>query len=208
VSGTADDELLVLHQALLDGDVTAPALLAEQLLPLLGGKLRPAWSGLTDPQILESAIGFSVAKYLRNPETYDPSGRSLVNYLAMDIDGDVKNELKKRQPVAMSGEVIEQELVEVGIRERNLTAEDEALDGLDPFDLPQETVAAARRQLAQLSPRDRELAQLVVDELRSYAVWADKLGITHLPLDDQVREVKRNKDRIKKKLERMGDEIG
>lgn len=208
MSGTADDELLVLHQALLDGDVTAPALLAEQLLPLLGGKLRPAWSGLTDPQILESAIGFSVAKYLRNPETYDPSGRSLVNYLAMDIDGDVKNELKKRQPVAMSGEVIEQELVEVGIRERNLTAEDEALDGLDPFDLPQETVAAARRQLAQLSPRDRELAQLVVDELRSYAVWADKLGITHLPLDDQVREVKRNKDRIKKKLERMGDEIG
>lgn len=208
MSGTADDELLALHQALLDGDVTAPARLAEQLLPLLVAKLRPAWTELTDPQILESAIGFSVAKYLRNPETYDPGGKSLMNYLAMDVGGDVKNELKKRRPIAVSDEVLEQELVEVGIRDRNLTAEDEALDGLDPLDLPHETMDVARRLLAQLSLRDRELAQLVVDEVRSYEVWADKLGITHLPLGEQTREVKRNKDRIKKKLERMGDEIG
>ena len=208
VSGTSNDELLALHQALLDGDADAPALLAEKLVPMLRAKLGSLNARLTDPQIVESAIGQSVATYLRRPETFDPNRASLASYLAIDAAGDVKNELEKRRPEIANDEVVEQTLVELGFRDRNLTMEEEALDALDPFDQPQATVEAVRRQLGELTPRDRELAQLVADEVRSYAVWADALGIEHLPLDVQEREVKRQKDRIKKKLARMGERNG
>lgn len=208
MSKESSDELLRLHRALLDGDTIAPLLLAEKLLPLLRARLARFSAKLTDPQIVESAIGHSVATYLGEPEAYDPTGRSLVNYLAMDVEGDVKNELGKRQREIASDEVVEDRLVEVGLRSRNSPVEEEALDALDPFDVPTAAVKAARRGLAQLSAHDRELAQLVADDVRSYAVWAEVLGITHLPLDDQVREVKRQKDRIKKKLERIGDKSG
>src|SRR2546430_1679312 len=96
VSGTPDDELLVLHQALTEGDVRAPELLAEKLLPILTSKLGALRVEAGDPHIVESAIGHSLVNYLKDPEAYDPSGKSLVNYLAMDIQGDVRNELARR----------------------------------------------------------------------------------------------------------------
>jgi hypothetical protein len=208
VSGTSNDELLVLHQALVEGDADAPAVLAEKLVPIVRTKLGSLNTKLTDPQIVESAIGQSVATYLKWPERYDPSRGPLARYLAMDAAGDVKNELEKRSPEIAHDEVVEKMLVELGFHDRNSTVEGEALDAVDPFDLPQAQVDAARQLLRQLSARDRELAQLVVDEVRSYAVWANVLGIEHLPLDVQEREVKRQKDRIKKKLERMGERSG
>ena len=208
MSGTSNDELLALHQALLEGDAAAPMLLAEKLVPMLRTKLRPLKAKLTDPQVVESAIGQSVATYLRHPEAYCPSRGPLASYLAMDAAGDVKNELEKRRLEIANDEVVEQMLVELGVRDRNSTVEEEALDAVDPFDVPQAKVEAVRRLLDELSSRDRELAQLVVDQVRSYAVWADVLGIAHLPLDAQKREVKRQKDRIKKKLARMGERNG
>jgi RNA polymerase sigma-70 factor (ECF subfamily) len=208
VSGTSNDELLALHQALLEGDAAAPMLLAEKLVPMLRTKLRPLKAKLTDPQVVESAIGQSVATYLRRPEVFDPNRGSLPSYLAMDAAGDVKNELEKRRWEIAHDEVVERTLVELGLRDRNSPVEEEALDDLDPFDVPEANVEVARRLLAKLSPRDRELTQLLVDEVRSYAAWAGVLGIAHLPLEVQKREVKRHKDRIRRKLARIGERSG
>jgi DNA-binding CsgD family transcriptional regulator len=204
----SNDELLVLHQALINGDAAAPARLAETLVPILRAKLGPLNAKLTDPQIVESAIGQSVATYLKWPERWNPSRGPLASYLAMDAEGDVKNELAKRRPEIAHGDVGDGAFVELASREGNRVVEEEALDAVDPFDRSPAQVDAARELLRQLSPRDRELAQLVVDGVRSYAAWADILGIGHLPLEVQKREVKRQKDRIKKKLERMGEHIG
>lgn len=208
MSGTTNDELWELHQALLNGDAEAPALLAERVVPALRAKLGLLNAKLTDPQIVESAIGQSVATYLRHPEAYDPNRGPLASYLAMDAAGDVKNELEKRRPEIENDELVEQTLVELGYRDRNSVVEEEALDAIDPFDVPHAKLEAARRLLGEFSPQDRELAQLVVDQVRSYAIWAEVLGISHLQLDAQKREVKRQKDRIKKKLERMGERNG
>lgn len=200
--------MLALHRALVDGSADASVLLAEKLIPILKSKLGPLNAEARDPHVVESAIGYGVARYLKEPEAYDPAGRTLPNYLAMDIEGDVRNELVTRRRQQARQEPLEEEVVELRSRDRNVTVEDEALDAMDPFDLPQAQVDAARRLLGELAPRDRELAQLVADGVRSYAVWANTLGIEHLPAEVQKREVKRQKDRIKKKLERMGERSG
>ena len=51
-------------------------------------------------------------------------------------------------------------------------------------------------------PVDQEIVMLMLENERSTAEYALVLGITHLPLDEQAREVKRNKDRLKKQLQR------
>jgi hypothetical protein len=55
-----------------------------------------------------------------------------------------------------------------------------------------------------VDPNDRAAARLVLDEERSTQRYARLWGLESLPADDQRREVKRRKDRIKKVLERHG----
>jgi RNA polymerase sigma-70 factor (ECF subfamily) len=56
-------------------------------------------------------------------------------------------------------------------------------------------------------PRDRQVADLVLDGERSIEPFARLLGLEGLPVDERRREVKRHKDRIKKRLERYGQGI-
>jgi hypothetical protein len=51
---------------------------------------------------------------------------------------------------------------------------------------------------------ERRVLALMLDGERSSAAYAQVLGITGLPAAEQEREVKRAKDRIKKRLEREG----
>lgn len=179
-----------------------PGRLAEALLPVLRRRLM-SWNARTrDPHLVDSAIADTIVKYLRQPEVYDPSKMSLDRYLAMDARGDIRNALQSHHDLPDS-DLVMGVLVELPSGHRKSPVEDEALDDLDPYDRPPSVVEAARRQLATLSDRDRELAELLVENVRSYAIWADRLGITHLPLEKQRREVKRQKDRISKKLERL-----
>jgi hypothetical protein len=53
-------------------------------------------------------------------------------------------------------------------------------------------------------PVDRRLAALVLDEERRTGPYATVLGIQDAPLEEQRRTVKRQKDRIKKRLSRLG----
>ncbi len=52
------------------------------------------------------------------------------------------------------------------------------------------------------SDRDIEMANLILARERDTSVYAGVLAITHLNFDEQQQEVKRNKDRIKKVLDR------
>jgi hypothetical protein len=194
-------ELLALHQALCRGDdPTASAVLAELLLLALR---RRTYSGIHqhDPQMVESAIGMSVARYLQRPEVWDPSRGTLLAYLYQDVRGDLRNELEAgrrrhaRETVALA--------VELSSAARNTSVEEEALDHVDPFDMPPDVVRSARLQLDRLSEQDRELVALLADKVRSTAAYAAVLGITHLPVEIQQAEVKRHKDRLQQWLRRV-----
>jgi RNA polymerase sigma-70 factor (ECF subfamily) len=64
-------------------------------------------------------------------------------------------------------------------------------------DLP----ATIRQQLTDVEQRFWDQMQ---QGERRHSVFADILGVTHLPENEQRREVKRVKDRLKKRQERAG----
>ena len=198
----SDAELLDLHQALLAGNAAASSRLATLLLPLLRVRLGGMRRDVRDWHIVESAIDQSICNYLLDPGRYDPSRSTLLAYLAMDVRGDVKNALasagRRRRH-----ELVDSEIVELERSDGNVSVEDEVLNSLEPLDVRDELLSAAKDAIAELPPQDRQLLQLIVDGVRSTASYADVLGITHLPLSMQRAEVKRHKDRLTKKLERL-----
>ena len=53
-----------------------------------------------------------------------------------------------------------------------------------------------------LSDAESRALDLLLDGERKTAVFAEALGIGHLPMKDQRAEVKRVKDKLKKRIER------
>lgn len=187
-----------LDERLRSGGMAVSAILAALLLPALKRRFR-RWSNL-DPHVVESLIGERVAAYLFEPERYDPDKSPLLAYLWQDINGDLRNELSA-QARRREREVPDSPSVELFDRERNPGVEEEALDAVDPFDAPAELVQAAREEAARLNEQDQELVKLISEGVRETAAYAELLGIRHLPVEQQRKEVKRHKDRLKKSLE-------
>jgi len=195
-------ELGRLHERLLAGDPVAPAELAERLLSLLRARLA-GWAGrLDDPHMVPSAVGLVIARYLTDPTRFDPERGGLVGYLAMEVRGDVINELDSRKrrrghesPVA--------EPVELEPHGRDSTVEEEALDAVDPIGFPAAAIQAARQALEELDQVDRRMLEMMVEGIRPTSAYAAVLRISHLPVDLQRKAVKQHKDRLQKRLERL-----
>jgi DNA-binding NarL/FixJ family response regulator len=82
--------------------------------------------------------------------------------------------------------------------ESAMLADDIAVDNL-----------AARRLLSQLraaadTPRDLAILQLMINGEKRTEIFAQALGLTELSLQAQKSTVKRHKDRLKKRLQRLG----
>lgn len=191
-------ELRRLHEALVSADdPTAPSRLAELLLPPL--RRRFASTRMPDPHSLESLIGLSIARYLADPTRWQPQHGPLLGYLWQDVNGDVKNERGSRARLRQH-ESPDSAAVELGAVDRNLSVEEEVLDDMDPFDVPPALVEQARAQVSRFSERDRQLVGLLGAGVRSTSPYVEILGIAHLPEEAQAKEVKRHKDRLKKRL--------
>jgi len=213
----SQDELLELHRAHRAGDPTAPARLADAVLdPLVRrvrGQIRQTYSRdrVDDPQI-ESACGLTVANYLQDPDRYEPSKGSLLSWLAMDAIGDIRNEATSASARRESpdSEVVE---LRTGSRKSFLdevdstSAEEGALDRLDRFDLPPEVVSSVREAVGEYEPEDFAMIELMGQGVRETAAYAEVLGISHLPAQVQRAEVKKHKDRLSRRLERLRDRL-
>ncbi len=198
------DPHLPLHRRLVDGDPTAPADLAEELLPGLLGRLRRRFPNLAQDTILYDAVIDAVLSYTERPGQFDPSKASLVGYLTMSAKGDVLNALernKKRGAREVSLEVVEDSpKARKTLSKHGLvaSADDLVLARFESERLAEDIRAAAR------SPEDSRVLHLLVDGERRTERFASVLGVEHLELAEQKRIVKQVKDRLKKRLERMG----
>src|SRR6266511_4909830 len=126
-SNLVDDELLALHQRLLDGDRAVSSELVPLLLSHLQQRLAYLRASVDDPDEVTSQTGLAVTHYLNDPERFDPSRGSLVAYLAMVVRGDVLNELDARRR-RRTHEVPSDQLVELDPPDRNTMVKEEALD--------------------------------------------------------------------------------
>jgi len=195
-------ELGRLHARLLSGDVVAPTELAERIVPLLRRRLERLERSAGDPHLVPSVIGLVVAKYLREPERFNPARGGLVAYLSMEARSDVLNELEARRR-RRARELPVADPVELASSSRDSTVEEEALDTVDPFGVAPEIVQGAVRALRDLDHLDRQVLQMMADGVRATSAYAAVLGLSHLPADLQRKAVKRLKDRLQRRLERL-----
>lgn len=189
-----------LHQRLLDGDLTATAEIAESFMRPLYAKLYRRYPKLDDPHLIETAVEDALLNYFGRPQQYDPGRLNLFSYLRMSAEGDLRNLLSKHRKDRERHVALE-------TVELNDTSSEQSVEVPDDFDLEAEVASrdlAIYSRISELLPNllDQEIALLIIEGERATDVYAQVLGIAHLPPGEKADEVKRHKDRIKKRLKR------
>jgi RNA polymerase sigma factor (sigma-70 family) len=195
----APSQLLACHRRLCDGDHTASDELAAFLLsPLFEGMSRQF--PRADEQMLYEAVADALLEYCARPQRFDEErGVPLVSFLLLTSRRNVLNLLRgeKRRKVR-----------EERAAQMDITPNVE-LDPLAGNLLQQEEKVQAQQQEEEFmrllqDPQDRQILALRLRGERRTKTFAEILGISHLPIEDQRRQVKRAKDRIDKILRRNG----
>jgi hypothetical protein len=218
--------LAALHVRLLQDDPTAPGELAQLVLfgPLAGRFLqglrrrvgplfRSMGSTVRDDALHDAAVTACVS-YMKRPAQYDPARApgGLLQYLIMAAHRDLLN---ARSRIQRQGEAEPLSLVELRAQRRNTQLRLVQVAGAGQEGNPEETLDAQQRTAelrAQLAAQEalmateaeRMVLRLMAAGERDTPVFAQALGIGALPPEVQQREVKRVKDKIKKRLERAG----
>lgn len=194
---------LDIHARLCAGDPVASAELAEAFIDPL-----TAWLVRTNPRIDEhlcvQAAEDAILSLIDTPTSYDPRRGALDAYLRMSARGDLRNALESERRHGSRGESLD--VIELLGSDRNLYQEES-----DPARIV-EREDDERELLRRLLPaevvstfswEERWILELMRQGERRTSAFARVLAITHLPQADQQREVKRAKDRIKRRLQRQ-----
>lgn len=195
------EEALRLHQRLMAHDPVAPADFASAFLqPLL------AWLQATnrqvDPMLCEEAVGKALVDFIMKPDAYDPARLPLPAFLRMAATRDLQNLLRKER--RHQGNRLDLKVVEQSLKAGKY------LSRADDPSLPLQIEEARQRPAPAeaLGPELTEVERRVWEQMqqgeRRTSVFAAILGVTHLTAGEQRREVKRVKDRLKKRSERKG----
>jgi RNA polymerase sigma-70 factor, ECF subfamily len=186
-----------IHERLLAGDVTAPAELVEALLERLLHRLTKKYPKLGDPDLLCDAVTDALMSYIKRPAQFDPAKRTLMGFLVMAAEGDLRNALAKAK--RRRQKEIPLKDVELKVAAGNSELEEENSD----TELEREKLRQALPVIFE-DPKDLAMVELMMFGERTTGAFAEVLKLQHLPAEQQRREVKRHKDRLKKRLERYG----
>jgi RNA polymerase sigma-70 factor (ECF subfamily) len=199
------EDALRLHQRLLERDPVAPADFAVAFLNPLITWLQTTNAGV-DPMACEEAAGEAIVGFLIHPTKYDPQRLGVEAFLRMAAQRDLQNLLRKErrhQRKRRGWKVVEQASEDGKYLQRD---DDPSLTlQIDEVRQRQELPDAVWQQLTDVERRCWEQMQ---QGERRHSVFAALLGVTHLPVEEQKREVKRVKDRLKKRSERAGGKDG
>lgn len=188
------EDAQALHARLLAGNPVAAGLACEAFLAPLIAHLRRRFPE-EDEHLLEDAADMTLVNYVKRPEKYDPARHPDPGaYLRMDAEGDVRNSRKREGKHHRGRELVE--LDTVGGNE----------DGGAPLlRLIREEEREGLRRAAErtIDSADLEVMRLLMAGEKATAVYAAALNLGHLPQPEQEAEVKRAKDRVKKRWTRL-----
>jgi hypothetical protein len=198
-------DALRLYRRLLDRDPLAPADFAAAFLKPLIAWLHSTNPGV-EPMTCEEAADEAIVRFLLHPTKYDPQRLALEAFLRMAAQRDLQNLLRterRHHQHRRDWKVVEQ------------ASEDwKYLRKDDDPSLPLQIEEARQRRAPpdtmrqQMTDVERRFWEQMQQGERHHAVFADILGVTHLSISEQKRQVKRVKDRLKKRKERAGDKHG
>ena len=202
--------LEALFSRLTADDPTAPADLCEYFLDELTSWLKEH-NPAVDEHICATAAEDALLSLIKKPTTFDPKKQSLRAYLHISGEGDLKNllrtEIRHRSRRADLG------AVELSPSMRKYLSDSEA-DPAKVFDLEElrhqkeQQIASSvpDKVEASLTAKERMALRLMQSKERSTSAYAAILEISDWPAEAQAKEVKRVKDRIKKRLDRAAVE--
>ena len=193
---TEPQTLLVLHECLRQGDRLASEVLISVLLEPLVREMERKFPR-TDPHQVCDGVTDALLDVCSRPGTFDP-GRSvpLDRFIAQAAWRNIRDTLRgeKRRKV------------------REEKASDLSVENLVALPPPaansEESLSQRwRQQTDDLmrtldNPMDRKILELKLAGVRRTDEFAQVIGITHLPIAEQRRAVKRAKDRIDVQLKR------
>lgn len=189
------------HQRLLEGDPTAPSEVILAYLGLLTRRLRQRFPDVRDETIVQDAATDALIQYVQSPRRFDPAKSGLASYLTMAARGDLLNALARERRRA--ARQVPLEAVAEAALPGNTLGEDESAGSAE-----EDRMAASQLMhhvLQQVTdPRDREMLKLMLDGERKTTCYAGLLQIEDCSKAEQRRIVKRHKDRLKKRLQRLG----
>lgn len=156
-----------------------------------------------DPHLCEQAADDAILSLIANPQAFNPDKGPLDAYLRMSAQADLRNVLSRERRHSNRRENLA--VVELFGASGNLNQGDgdpaliverdeedrEALMRVVPFDIEQDFTRDEQRVFA-----------LILQGERRTGAFARALGITDHPDHDQRAEVKRIKDRIKRRMQR------
>ena len=188
---------LELHRRLLDGDPTASAEIAEMMLPPLKAHLHKRHSAKLDHEALDDVAVDAVIAYLKAPEKFDPSKAGLFRYLTLIAEGDLKDTIRyrSRRPHNFVDSV---EISEHSANRENDDAESRA-----------GAMAILDRYGTEIctDPGDEVVLALMLRGEKGSESFARALGLRPLDSPNSRRTVTQVKDKIKKRLRRLGERL-
>lgn len=197
---------LKLHRHLVEGDPVAPSKLATTYLRPLIDAIRRANQASVPDEFIEEAVHLAIANLCKNPASFDPSQmpgeQPLLSYLKMSAQGDLQNRLASEQR-HVRGRVSLDHVEQSANAGKYLGRDD---DPALPLEIKEE-VEQARRQVLPivedgLTDEEKACLELMMQKVRQTSAYAQALHIEHLPKKQQAVEVKRVKDKLKKRIER------
>lgn len=196
------EQALEVHGRLLQGDPTAPLDATGLMLGPLMSRLRGRWPTLDHDTHYDAATEVLV-QYLQAPARYDPVRASVLSWLLMQAHGDLINAYRTKQKRFERSWVVES-----GLPASQAAGEPSPLEDylpsteMNPRLDPSGVLAAIREAFPD--DRDRRLLwHVVVEGSQSTDEAAEILGLTHLAAAERTAEVRKNKDRIMKRLRRL-----
>ena len=195
-----------IHQRVLRRDATAFAELCESALPHLAQFLQEIFPS-QEAHLCETTAIDCLLGYQQRPKQYDARKIALFAYLRMaaryDLLSAIGKESRHAQRVVSLDEPDIDSLPALPSDPDTQWELDEWLG--DQTNLSLSEILA--RVDVELDEREKKALWLMLEGVRDSQQYAQVLGVEHLNPADQRLEVKRVKDRIMKKLGRLGEAI-
>ena len=192
-------ESLKLHHRLCDGDRTASEELAELILEALVERLSRRFPR-SDEHMRYEAVIEALLDYCERPYRFDvrrgvPLHLFLLRASGRNMQNLLRGEGRRKAREEDAGQLCAVSSVELNPVVGNLLQKEES-----------EQLHQQEEEVMNLlqDPRDRQILALRLRGERRTEAFAEILGISHLPIEIQRRDVKRAKDRIRKILRRKG----
>lgn len=196
----ATDPERELHSLIIEGDDLALSKLYELHGDSVIRSLKLWYKSIKDEALIFQAVNEAFLGYYKNPKTYNPELNTLQRFLEIAADRDLKNILQKEKKLKNNENIVEG--VELVPKSRNSIIKDE--NETDDQLILDQSMSEVNKELSKYFKTDSDvsMAKLILSSERSTKVFAKTLKIEHLSFEEQKVLVKKNKDRIKKVLER------